>query len=408
MATANLTSLASNVDLRKDEIDDDVILANISKIHATALKYISAIKELANSALRVPDFKIDQIDKEDIPSIKQPGSFRTTLMQIYDESTSIFAKAHVNMYKIEMKMEEVTDNVTDCKGYLKTEEKDLLRRRLDKIKQAADDVAALLKEVCDAFHSFGNLIQQVIEALMKSEHVITKTITDKIEGMIEEAIKSEEEAKQKKEDEFQQEIEEAERNVSEKKRYWEDTWKSKLGAWLAFLVHEFQEESLEHARQMLDEAKDELKRTKEKVSARNRDKISNEIIQISWKDVRVDVKKTLDRNETLAILEDDLKYIVQLHIACLCMHRHFDTTRIYFDVVTCPRITDFSAEIESVERNAIPIEELEESLQLTLKSSAKTHHSAKMYVQVSDNHLREDEASNDIKEMITAAKGDLC
>jgi hypothetical protein len=337
----------------------------------------------------VPDFKIDQIDKEDIPSIKQPGSFRTTLMQIYDESTSIFAKAHVNMYKIEMKMEEVTDNVTDCKGYLKTEEKDLLRRRLDKIKQAADDVAALLKEVCDAFHSFGNLIQQVIEALMKSEHVITKTITDKIEGMIEEAIKSEEEAKQKKEDEFQQEIEEAERNVSEKKRYWEDTWKSKLGAWLAFLVYQqFQEESLEHARQMLDEAQNELKRTKEKASARNRDKISNKKIQISWKDVRVDVKKTFDRNETLAILEGDLKYIVQLHIACLCMHRHFDTTRIYFDVVTCPRITDLSAEIKSVEINAIPIDELEESLQLTLKSCAKTQHSAKMYVQVSDNHIR--------------------
>ncbi len=28
-----------------------------------------------------------------------------------------------------------------------------------------------------------------------------------------------------------------------------------------------------------------------------------------------------------------------------------------------------------------------------------------MYVQVSDNHLREDEASNDIKEMIEDAKG---
>jgi hypothetical protein len=28
-----------------------------------------------------------------------------------------------------------------------------------------------------------------------------------------------------------------------------------------------------------------------------------------------------------------------------------------------------------------------------------------MYVQISDNHLREDEASNDIKEMIKDAKG---
>ena len=91
------------------------------------------------------------------------------------------------------------------------------------------------------------------------------------------------------------------------------------------------------------------------------------------------------------------------------MHRYFDTTRIYFDVVTCPRMTDLSAEIKSVEINAIPIEELEESLQLTLESCAKTHcHSAKMYVQVTDNHLREDEASNDIKEMIKVAKGDMC
>jgi hypothetical protein len=92
----------------------------------------------------------------------------------------------------------VPDYVADCKEYLKTEDKDSLRRRLDKIKQAADDVAALLKEVCDAFHSFGKLIQQVIEALMNSEHVMTKTITDKIEGMIEEAKKREEEAEKKK------------------------------------------------------------------------------------------------------------------------------------------------------------------------------------------------------------------
>jgi nitrate reductase assembly molybdenum cofactor insertion protein NarJ len=356
----------------------------------------------------MPDFKIDQIDKEDIPLIKKPESFRTTLMQIYDESTSIFAKAHVNMYKIELKMEEVPDYVADCMEYLKTKETDLLRSRLDKIKQAADDVAALLKEVCDAFHSFGNLIQQVIEALMKSEQVITKTITDKIEGMIEEAIKGEEEAKQKKDDEFQQEIEEAERNVSEKRRYWEDTWKSKLGAWLAFLVHEFQEESLEHARQMLDKAKDELKNMEEKASARNRDNISNKKIQISWKDVRVDVKKTFDRNETLAILEDDLKYIVQLHIACLCMRRYFDTTKIYFDVETFPSMTDLSVKAENVEINAIPIEKLEESLQLTLESCAKTHHLVKMYVQVSDNHLLDDEASNDLKILIKAAKGDIC
>jgi hypothetical protein len=92
------------------------------------------------------------------------------------------------------------------------------------------------------------------------------------------------------------------------------------------------------------------------------------------------------------------------------MRRYFDTTRFYFELVTSPRkMTDFSAKVKNVERNAIAINKLEESLQLTLESCAKTHcHSAKMYVQVTDNHLREDEASNDIKEMIKVAKGDMC
>ncbi len=123
--------------------------------------------------------------------------------------------------------------------------------------------------------------------------------------------------------------------------------------------------------------------------------------------MRVDVKKTLDGNETLAILEDDLKYIVQLHIACLCMRSYFKTTRIYFDVVTYPWMTDLSAKAENVKINAIPINKVEESLQLTLESCAKTHHSDKIYVQVSDNHLREDEASNDIKEILANVNNEL-
>jgi hypothetical protein len=90
------------------------------------------------------------------------------------------------------------------------------------------------------------------------------------------------------------------------------------------------------------------------------------------------------------------------------MRRYFDTTKIYFDVETFPSMTDLSVKAENVEINAIPIEKLEESLQLTLESCAKTHHLVKMYVQVSDNHLLDDEASNDLKILIKAAKGDIC
>ncbi len=60
-----------------------------------------------------------------------------------------------------------------------------------------------------------------------------------------------------------------------------------------------------------------------------------------------------------------------------------------------------SAKVKNVERNAIPIEKkkkLEKSLQLTLESYAK------MYVQVSDKNSAWRSASNDIKEMIKAAK----
>ncbi len=66
-------------------------------------------------------------------------------------------------------------------------------------------------------------------------------------------------------------------------------------------------------------------------------------------------------------------------------------------------MTNLLAKAKNVEITAIPINKVEESLQLTLESCAKTHHSAKIYVQVSEKHLREDEAFNDIKEMIKKA-----
>jgi hypothetical protein len=53
--------------------------------------------QLVISASQLSDVGIDQIDKKDIPLIKHPHSFCSTMTQIADEGFSAFEKAHGNM-----------------------------------------------------------------------------------------------------------------------------------------------------------------------------------------------------------------------------------------------------------------------------------------------------------------------
>ena len=126
--------------------------------------------------------------------------------------------------------------------------------------------------------------------------------------------------------------------------------------------------------QMLKEAEKRLKKTKEE--AEKKYKRSNEDIQ-EWQDKQVELNKTLDQIEKLPTHEDDIRVLELLRDNCLGINRYFNQMRNYVTDVTLPRLTDFSTQVENVESNAIPIDELENSLRLTLESCAKTHHFAK-------------------------------
>lgn len=325
------------------------------------------------------NFKIHQIEKKTL--IQASESFRSTLFfQISEDSFEAFMKARKNMYRIELKMEQISMYVADCVEFLKKENtKNLLRSTLDKINRVADDVTELLKEVFDDFHSLGQLIRPVIETILTSLEVKKKEITDEI------GIGEKIEAKFKMEqheriDKLLKNLEGAEKYFKEKRKDLDDTIsKSKLSVWRSCFcyVDLEEEESLEDVRKTLEKAENKVKKIKEKVKEDQKEVERPDEHFESLKGMRDDIDKVLDRNETLQILNDGLHYLGQYQDKWSSMHRYFNKMRNDFT-----QVTEFSA--GKVEENAI--EELNKSVQMTLEFCAKMHHSSKMYVQVFDRH----------------------
>jgi hypothetical protein len=142
---------------------------------------IAVMSQLLICASRVTDFQIDKIDREAIPLLKHPDSFRTTLVQIANEAYNAFMKAHTNMEKIKLQVAQVPDYVKDCFKIIKSDNKvaieKLLPRRLECIKQATDGGQKLSAEVAQAFDLMGQLIpSQVLLAITASQGAKEKEI----------------------------------------------------------------------------------------------------------------------------------------------------------------------------------------------------------------------------------------
>jgi hypothetical protein len=368
-------TVAASDEFRKQEIDD---VTDLNDFIAAASKSVAFMGKVLIAGARVlSDFEIDQIDKKKIPLIKNPRSFHYTLLQINEYSYEAFVKAHENMFGIQLNTGKMPRCVADCIEYLKSGDKKgmkyLLQSSLDEIKQTTDDGAAISKEVCDAFDLLGQLIGQVIEALMTSlRDVNKKEITDEI---------GDETTRKQQENIYQlqqKKLEAAEENVKEKRKDLDDISKSKLGIWLSFFRHESKEESLESARQMLEDAENKLKKIREKVQ--NEIEMYNENIE-SWKHVRGDVDKAFYHNEMLQILNDGLNYLGQYQDKWLDIHRYFNKMS---NDLTKALLIDFSA--EKVEGHKA-IEELENFLQVTSDVCAKMYHSTIMHAQAFDKYI---------------------
>jgi DNA repair exonuclease SbcCD ATPase subunit len=350
---------------------------------------IAVMSQLLICASRVTDFKINQTDPKNIPLLKHPESFRTTLVQIANESYEAFAKAHNNMEKIQLQMGQVPDYAKDCARYMNSENKEmmkkLLRRRLERIKEAADDGATLSKEVCDTFDKLGQLIRQVLSASSLSMGEKEKEIKDKIE----EVKEREEAAKKEQHKKLQERLEEQQRAANRNGEYLDETRKGKWNFWLQLIGCESKDKSLVYAQQMKEEAENKLKEMKKEAEQvqEQLDKITRENIA-SLGEMRVDVKKAFNQNETLQILREGLKYLGQLQGKWANMNRYFDSVRNYYTTVTFKALTDLLADAKDAQGgDPDMIEEFKISLQKSLGSCIKTQHSAKMYVKVSNNHI---------------------
>ncbi|EFX63201.1 hypothetical protein DAPPUDRAFT_15274, partial [Daphnia pulex] len=175
---------------------------NWSELLAPAPMGIAVMSQLLICASRVRDFSFDISDNENLfPLIKHPESFRTTLVQIANESYEAFMKAHSNMNKIQLQMGEVPGYAKDCVRYMESENKEMMKkllpRRLERIKEAADDGERMTKEVCDTFEKLLQLIQQVITASSKGSRKKQKEMLENFEKMKEsqEAAKKEQHKK---------------------------------------------------------------------------------------------------------------------------------------------------------------------------------------------------------------------
>jgi hypothetical protein len=82
-------------------------------------------------------------------------------------------KAHTNMEKIKLQVSQVPDYVKDCVKIIKSDNKVAIEkfvpRRLECIKNAANNGEKLSAEVAQAFDSLGQLIQQVLLAIAASQ-----------------------------------------------------------------------------------------------------------------------------------------------------------------------------------------------------------------------------------------------
>jgi hypothetical protein len=194
-------------------INDDTIWKGLTM----APTGIAVFSQLMISTTRVPDFRIDKIDKEAIPLIKQPKSFRTTLMQIADEVYGAFDKAHTNMEMIPPQVAQVPGYVLDCVEIIQSGNKIainlILPRLLENIKKIADNGLRMSTQVAQAFERLGKLNRRVLLAIAASQGAKGQEIEAAIKAKIYQEMESRLKANNREQENVENQLEIARANV---------------------------------------------------------------------------------------------------------------------------------------------------------------------------------------------------
>ncbi len=286
---------------------------------------IAVLSQLMICASRVTDFKIDKIDREAIPLIQHPSSFRTTVVQIVNEAYNAFMKAQTNMERIQSQMAKVPGYVKECVNIIKSDNKvdieTFVPRRLEWIKEAADDGKKLSKEVCNAFDLLEQLIQQVVLAITASH--IAK------EREIEAAIRA---------------------NIEEKKR------------------------------------RQEAAINGQKKSEKEMKKICDEFTT-SLANMHIHVQKDIRTDPMMQILQEGIKLLCDLQKNWAGMSLYFQSINKYIGNIMKRHQINFVEEANLALTDSFLIDYMADSMEILLESSIMSHRTAATYVKVSNNYI---------------------
>jgi hypothetical protein len=320
------------------------------------------------STSRVTDFKIDKIDREAINLLKHPDSFRTTLVQIANEVYGAFTKAHTNMEMIRLQMTQVPDLVNNSVKMIKSRNKTVINKDLPKclasIKKAANDGLKLSTEVAQAFDLLGQLIRQVILAIVASQGAKEREIQNVneivgcfVKGGIKTVNNHQLEANEKKQKDLEFKREGAQENVQRSQQQLEEASQLEFfdiftfGLSSTIRVNNAQYNTRE-ADEQLQKIEDEAKRV-----AAERDKISVEFVKnfkTMSKTLQIKVNQELTRNEMIILLREGLSKLSKLNSNWAELTINFNSINNYIEEVTQTTLTDFVDNVEVAQENTFP------------------------------------------------------
>ncbi len=356
---------------------------------------IAVFGQLMISTSRVTDFQIDKIKKEAISLIKQPDSFRRTLMQIADEVYGAFTKAHTNMEMIRSQVAQVPGYVMDCVKIIQSGNKTAINqnlpRRLENIKKIADNGLRMSTEVAQAFERLGNLNRQVFLAILASQGAKEKEIGAAMKAKIYQEMESRLKANNREQENVQNQLEIARADVRQCQQRLDEARQlgigDVLGLFIASLPLAIRVTSAKNAVseakfcQHLQRIEIEAKRVEEQ-----RETIYGDFKKRLEK-MHVDVKKEISRDEIINLLEDGMSKLSKFYTNYAMLIKNFNSINNHIEQVTHRALSDFVDDAKEAQEYPFLIDLMTDSINKSLELSCATHRTAEMYVDFSNKNI---------------------
>ncbi len=378
-------------------------------------KGITAMSKLLNCASNGRDFSIDQIKKEHVPLMNHPESFRRTLGQLANDYYGAFMLAHKNMENIQLQMGqvpgyvEVSIDIIQFTNEYGSEKltfgpalyKDLLIKWgdlfgilhsnlliiLENIKKIADNGLNLSTEVTKAFDKLGKLNQQVLLAITASRGAREREIKDAIHAKIKKEMDCQLKATELKQLNIQRQLADAREKVRSSQQELEEARQFGVGNVFGFFIFSLPllavrirnaQTALNVAEERLQEIQQEAKRAEEES-----DKIHEEFTN-RFDKMHVDAEKDKSRDEMIELLKEGMDQLSKLNSNWAGFSQNFNSINNYIEQVTQRALTDF---VEDAAQEDTSMIDFSGPINKALECSKKTHQTAKMYVEFSNNQI---------------------